>query len=170
MASSVAAVVVTYDGLPWIERCLETAGAWKRKTLIDHSHEAILETTAFFESLADWSKIRSGLLATPLVGSVQVFALSPRGAELRLRVFGDPSRLGVAMENYGVTFWSEDGERWFLATPNRANQLKGSRWLQRRRAFFDGGQSGRQDPPAPRLEAASQPVETNVAPKIETTD
>lgn len=142
------------------------AGAWKSKTLIDHSREAILETTAFFDSLADWSKIRAGLLATPLVGSVQVFALSPRGAELRLRVFGDPSRLAVAMENYGVTFWSEDGERWFLAAPNRANQLKGSRSLQRRRGLYSDEQFSREDPSAPRIEPAGQPIESETEPKI----
>lgn len=108
------------------------AGAWKSRTLIDHSREQVLDTTAFFDSLSDWTKIRAGLLATPLVGSVQVFALSPRGAEMRLRVFGDPSRLAVAMENYGVTFWTEDGGRYFLANPTRAGQLRGSRFLRRR--------------------------------------
>ncbi len=112
------------------------ASAWKSRTLIDHSRESILETTAFFDSLSDWTKIRAGLLATPLVGSVQVFALSPRGAEMRLKVFGDPSRLVVAMENYGVTFWTEDGERWFLANPTRASQLKGSKLLKRRRTTY----------------------------------
>jgi hypothetical protein len=143
------------------------AGAWKSKTLIDHSHEAILETTAFFDSLADWSKIRAGLLATPLVGSVQVFALSPRGAELRLRVFGDPSRLAVAMENYGVAFWSEDGERWFLATPNRANQLRGSRALQRRRGLYSDDSFDREDPSAPRIEPSGQPLAPEAEQKIE---
>jgi hypothetical protein len=119
------------------ERAIESAigrysGAWKSRTLIDHSREMVLDTTAFFDSLSDWTKIRAGLLATPLVGSVQVFALSPRGAEMRLRVFGDPSRLAVAMENYGVTFWTEDGGRYFLANPTRAGQLRGSRFLRRR--------------------------------------
>lgn len=127
------------------------ASAWKSRTLIDHSHEGVLETTAFFESLADWTKIRAGLLATPLVGSVQVFALSPRGAEMRLRVFGDPQRLAVAMENYGVTFWTEDGRRWFLATPSRAGQLRGSSAL--RRVYSDGNYN-REDPAAPRIDNA----------------
>lgn len=127
------------------------ASAWKSRTLIDHSHEGILEATAFFESLSDWTKIRAGLLATPLVGSVQVFALSPRGAEMRLKVFGDPNRLAVAMENYGVTFWTEDGRRWFLATPARAGQLRGSSAL--RRVYSDGNYN-REDPAAPRIDHA----------------
>ncbi|HXI86801.1 MAG TPA: DUF2066 domain-containing protein [Parvularculaceae bacterium] len=108
------------------------SSGWKRKTLIDHSTESLLETTAFFGSLTDWTKIRSGLIATPLVGSVQVFALSRGGAEMRLRVFGDPKRLAVAMANYGVSFWTEDGDQWFLATPSMANKLRGSRMLRRR--------------------------------------
>ena len=126
------------------ERAIESAIAkyasgWKARTLIDHSVEAVLETSAFFTSLQDWAKIRRALSATPLVASVQVFALSPRGAEMRLKVFGDPGRLTVAMENYGVVFWSEDGERWLLATPAQARSLRGARWLrqqQRRGGLF----------------------------------
>lgn len=143
------------------------ASAWKSRTLIDHSHEEVLETTAFFDSLADWTKIRAGLLATPLVGSVQVFALSPRGAEMRLRVFGDPTRLSVAMENYGVSFWTEDRERWFLATPSRAGQLKGSKALQRRRGLYSDETYVREDPSAPRMELTAQPPPTEAESKID---
>lgn len=127
------------------ERAIEAAIAnyakgWKGRTLIDHSSEAVLDTTAFFSSLGDWTKIRTGLVSTPLVGSVQVYALSPKGAEMRLRVFGDPSRLEAALENYGVDFWTEGGERWFLATPSMARKMKGSRALQpeRRRGGLFG--------------------------------
>lgn len=154
------------------ERAIESviakyASSWKSKTLIDHSHEAVLETTAFFDSLADWSKIRAGLLATPLVGSVQVFALSPRGAELRLRVFGDPSRLGVAMENYGVTFWTEGDGRWFLATPGRASQLRGSRALQRKAGFTGDDGVGHDDLAAPKIVPAEQPIEPDAESRLE---
>lgn len=130
------------------------ASGWKALTLIDHSTESVLETTAFFSSLADWTKIRAGLVATPLVSSVQVFALSPRGAEMRLKVFGDPRRLAVTMENYGVTFWSEDKEHWFLATPALANQLSGSRRLRRSRGGLFG-EATPQDGDQPVIEPAS---------------
>jgi len=144
------------------ERAIETAIAkyasgWKAKTLIDHAAESILETSAFFESVSDWTKIRTGLSATPLVGSVQVFALSPRGAEMRLKVFGDPSRLAVAMENYGVVFWSEDGRHWLLATPGQARALRGSRWLRQRRSGLFGESDVSSD--GPRIEPASQTEE-----------
>lgn len=142
------------------ERAIESAIAkyasgWKARTLIDHSVEAVLETSAFFTSLQDWATIRRALSATPIVGSVQVFALSPRGAEMRLKVFGDPGRLTVAMENYGVVFWSEDGERWLLATPAQARTLRGARWLRQQRR---GGLFGDSTPytDQPRLEPASQ--------------
>ena len=115
------------------------AATWKAKTLIDHSKEAIVEATAFFQSVEDWARIRAGLNATPLVGSIQVFALSPKGAELRLKIFGDASRLAVALDAYGVVFWSEDGERYLVATPAQAAQLKGDRTLRRRRVSFDEG-------------------------------
>jgi hypothetical protein len=117
------------------ERAIEAAitrysSGWKAKTLIDHSKEAVLPVSAFFERLEDWSKIRGALIATPLVGAVQVSALSRRGAEMNMRVFGDPAKVQVAMENQGVVFWSETGERWFLATPAVASKYRGRRFLR----------------------------------------
>ncbi len=115
------------------------ASGWKSSTLIDHSKEARLAVTAFFDRIEDWSKIRAALIATPLVGAVQVSSLSRRGAEMDIRVFGDPSRLQVAMENQGVVFWSETGDRWFLATPQVAGKYRGRRFLRTdRRGLFSG--------------------------------
>lgn len=118
------------------ETISDYAAAWKAKTLIDQSREAAVETTAFFQSVEDWARIRAGLNATPLVGGVQVFALSSRGAELRLKMFGDPSRLAVALDAYGVVFWTEDGAHWLLATPSEAAALKGDKSLRVRRVDF----------------------------------
>jgi hypothetical protein len=150
------------------ERSIEAAIAkyasgWKARTLIDHSSQAILDVTAFFQSIDEWMRIRAGLGGTPLVNSVQVFALSPRGAELRLKVFGDPQRLAVAMENHGVVFWTEDGRRWVLATSALANQLRGSRFLRERRADYDGVFS------EPRIEPASDRLDQDetAAPKLD---
>ncbi|OFX05995.1 MAG: hypothetical protein A3E78_01415 [Alphaproteobacteria bacterium RIFCSPHIGHO2_12_FULL_63_12] len=106
------------------------ASGWKSRTLIDHSKEARLPVTAFFDRIEDWSKIRSALIATPLVGSVQVSSLSRKGAEMDVRIFGDPSRMQVAMENQGIVFWSETGDRWFLATPAVAGKYRGRRFLR----------------------------------------
>ncbi len=117
------------------ERAIERAIAsyatdWKAKTLIDHGAEVNLESTAFFQSVGEWAQIRSALIETPLVGSVQVAALSRRGAEMRMRVFGDPSRLATAMESQGLTFWTETGDRWFIATPNTAPAYRGRAFLR----------------------------------------
>lgn len=117
------------------ERSIEAAIAkyasgWKNRTLIDHSKEAQLPVTAFFDRIEDWSKIRAALIATPLVGAVQVSSLSRRGAEMDVRVFGDPTRMQVAMENQGIVFWTETGERWFLATPSVAGKYRGRRFLR----------------------------------------
>lgn len=113
------------------------ASGWKAKTLIDHSKEAVLPVSAFFDRLEDWSKIRAALIATPLVGAVQVGALSRRGAEMNVRVFGDPAKVQVAMENQGIVFWTETGERWFLATPAVAGKYRGRRFLRSdRRGLF----------------------------------
>lgn len=124
------------------ERSIEAAIAkyasgWKRRTLIDHSKEAQIPVTAFFDRIEDWSKIRSALIATPLVGSVQVASLSRKGAEMDVRIFGEPARMQVAMENQGIVFWTETGERWFLATPSVAGKYRGRRFLRSdRRGLF----------------------------------
>ncbi|MEL6360208.1 MAG: DUF2066 domain-containing protein [Pseudomonadota bacterium] len=106
------------------------ASGWKAKTLIDHSSEAIIEVSAFFDNIDDWSRIRSALIASPLVGSAQISALSSRGAEMSVRIFGNPARLQVAMENQGVVFWTETGNRWFLARPGVAQRLRGQSFLR----------------------------------------
>ena len=105
------------------------SSAWKQMTLIDHASDAVLGVTAFFDSLEDWSRIRNGLVATPLVGSVQISALSPRGSEMEVRVFGDPERLQVSLGNQGIVFWTENGGRWFLATPAVAARMRGQQFL-----------------------------------------
>ncbi|MDZ7627555.1 MAG: DUF2066 domain-containing protein [Parvularculaceae bacterium] len=138
------------------ERSIDAAitrysSGWKAKTLIDHSKEAVLPVSAFFDRLEDWSKIRAALIATPLVGAVQVSALSRRGAEMNVRVFGDPAKVQVAMENQGIVFWSETGERWFLATPSVASKYRGRRFLRDRRGLFgaEGEAIGNDNGPVP---------------------
>jgi hypothetical protein len=120
------------------------ASGWKKRTLIDHARESVLVVTAFYSSIEEWSRIRSALIATPLIGSVQVSSLSRRGAEMDMRVFGDPARVQVAMENQGIVFWTETGERWFMATPVMANQVRGRRFLRekpRRGLFGEDGET-----------------------------
>ncbi|MFQ5564571.1 MAG: DUF2066 domain-containing protein [Parvularculaceae bacterium] len=120
------------------EQAIESAIAkyasdWKARTLIDHSAAIVLEASAFFRSIEEWMTIRAALVATPLVGSVQVSAFSRRGAEMAIRAFGDPGKLVVAMEEQGVSLWTEDGEHWLIATPATANEVRGRNSLRRRR-------------------------------------
>ena len=130
------------------EAAIETAIAkyaseWKARTLIDYSAAGLLETTAFFDSITDWTKIRAALVETPLVGSVQVNSLSRRGAELLVRSYGDPTKLIVAMEAQGLALWTPDNERWFIATPTTAQELRRSgKFRGRSKRLFgenDGG-------------------------------
>jgi hypothetical protein len=126
------------------------SSGWKARTLIDHSKEARIPVTAFFDRIEDWSKIRSALIATPLVGSVQVSSLSRRGAEMDIRLFGEPARMQVAMENQGIVFWTETGERWFLATPAVAGKYRGRRFLRSdRRGLAEGEDMPGEDGPVP---------------------
>jgi len=137
------------------EDAIETAIAkyskdWKSRTLIDHSAAAILEASAYFRSIGEWTKIRSALVGTPLVGSVQVRALSRQGAEMLIRTYGDPNKLVITMEAQGLALWSEDGLTWLIATPDTAQQVRG-RDRRRRRAGEGGNYSGIR--PASQIEA-----------------
>ncbi|MEM6413358.1 MAG: DUF2066 domain-containing protein [Pseudomonadota bacterium] len=155
------------------ERLIESsiakyASSWKELTLIDHASDTRLSATAFFDSLDDWSRIRDALIATPLVGAVRIAALSPKGAEMEVRVFGDPQRLQVALENQGIVFWTETGGRWFLATPSVSSRFRGQRFLRegdrggifgadpRNRDAEKGFAAGAS--PAPMFEPTSTPV------------
>ncbi len=100
------------------------AKPWKEQTLIDHTEAALLEASAYFRSLDEWAKIRAALISTPLVGSVQVRSLSRTGAEMLVRAYGDPDKLIVAMEAQGLVLWTDDGERWMVATPSTAQGIR----------------------------------------------
>ena len=126
------------------EDAIETAIAkyatpWKQQTLIDHTEAALLEASAYFASIGEWAQIRSALVSTPLIGSIKVRSMSRRGAEMLVRAYGDPGKLIVAMEAQGLTLWTEDGERWLIATPVTAQGVRNQRQDDRRRSGLFGG-------------------------------
>ena len=122
------------------ETIAKYAKPWKERTLIDHTVAALLNVSAFYNSLGEWAKIRAALTSTPLVGAVQVRSLSRGGAEMLIQAFGDPSKLIVAMEAQGLVLWSTDGEEWSIATPSTASewQTRG----QDRRGIFGARDQG----------------------------
>lgn len=122
------------------EEAIETAIAkhakpWKQQTLINHTEDALLEASAYFRSISEWTKIRSALISTPLIGSVQVRSLSRRGAEMLIRAYGDPAKLVVAMEAQGLALWTEDGETWMIATPSTAQAVRSSSYGRREERY-----------------------------------
>jgi len=149
------------------EGAIETAIAkhakpWKQRTLIDHTEAALLEASAYFQSIGEWGKIRTALVSTPLIGSVQVRSMSRRGAEILIRAYGDSGKLIIAMESQGLALWSEDGEHWMIATPITAQTVRGRSKRRRNRIGFgdkDSDDELRIDPAA--LE------ETNSSAKID---
>jgi len=101
---------------------------WKAQTLIDHSISTVLYASAFFQSLEEWKRIRSALISTPLVGSVQIANLSRDGAQMSIQAYGDPGKLVVAMEAQGVRLWTYDEGAltdlvWNIATPETASSV-----------------------------------------------
>jgi hypothetical protein len=55
------------------------------------------------------------------------------------------------MENQGIVFWTETGERWFLATPAVAGKYRGRRFLRGgdRRGVFGLDEAGDATGPVP---------------------
>ncbi|MEO1240773.1 MAG: DUF2066 domain-containing protein [Pseudomonadota bacterium] len=148
------------------ERSIDTtiakyAKPWKERTLIDHNVSGLLETSAFYQSIGEWSKIRSALVGTPLVGSVQVRAMSRRGAEMLIRAYGDPGKLIVAMESQGLALWTEDGDRWMIATPSTAQSVRGRSRRSRRNRLGDNEYAAPDYQPA-AIEEAQSATESRV--------
>lgn len=113
------------------ETIAKYAKPWKERTLIDHSVAALLNVSAYYGSISEWAKIRTALVSTPLVGSVQVKALSRGGAEMLIQAFGDPDKLVVAMEAQGLVLWNEAGDDyWSIATPSSARNVRNIRRSQ----------------------------------------
>lgn len=112
------------------------AKPWKKQTLIDHTVASLLEVSAYYRSLDEWTRIRAALVSTPLVGSVQVHALSRSGSDMLVRAYGDPSKLVVAMDAEGLALWTEDNERWLIATPETARDLRSA--MRGRRSRLEG--------------------------------
>ena len=130
------------------EEAIETviakhAKPWKEQTLIDHSEAALLEASAYFQSITEWAKIRTALTSTPLIGSVQVRSLSRTGAEVLVRAYGDPGKLIIAMEAQGLALWSPDGDSWRIATPGTAQIIRQQETQSRRRGRY--GEADRDD-------------------------
>ena len=117
------------------------ASGWKARTLIDHTAASIFETTAFFKSIGEWTSIRSALVDTPLVGSVQVRSMSRRGAEMLIRAYGDPEKLVVAMEAQGLALWSNDNDYWMIATPSTAQEVRRTQRRGGYRGRFSGNEA-----------------------------
>ncbi|GJL91781.1 DUF2066 domain-containing protein [Hyphococcus sp.] len=134
------------------------AKPWKEQTLIDHTEAAVLEASAYFRSLSEWAKIRSALISTPLVGSVQVRSLSRQGAEMLVRAYGDPNKLIVAMESQGLALWTEDGEHWMVATPATAQQVRGQNRRRGSRRFGDANPYDGASPVQPAAYEEAEPV------------
>ncbi|MEM6850429.1 MAG: DUF2066 domain-containing protein [Pseudomonadota bacterium] len=100
------------------------AEQWKARTLIDHSSSKQLSATAYFTNLDEWLEIRRALSGAAIVEGVQVAALSPQGAYLTLVFLGSAEQLRVTLEQEQLTIWSDDGERWSIASRERAAELR----------------------------------------------
>jgi hypothetical protein len=44
------------------------------------------------------------------------------------------------MENQGIVFWTETGDRWYLATPSVAGKYRGRRFLRSGRSGLFGAE------------------------------
>lgn len=96
------------------------ASDWKAQTLVDHSVVRQVRVNAWFDSLDDFSRIRTALEASPIVESIEVEAMAAEGGTLTIMVAGDIQQLVADLRQRNVVFWTADNIVWNIATPAKA--------------------------------------------------
>lgn len=113
---------------------------WKQRTLIDHSAAKTIVATAHFRNAKEWMRIRSALIAAPIVEAVQVQALSRDGAYMSLRYLGETEQLRVALEQNSLGFWSQSGAGvWNIAAVDLVGEVKARQLRAPQRPKRGGG-------------------------------
>lgn len=90
---------------------------WKSRTIVDHSLSTTYKVNAWFDSLAEWTMIKSSLEASPLVSDTKVGALTQTAATVEAVVLGDVKQLVLAMRERGLVLWTVDDIVWNIASP-----------------------------------------------------
>jgi len=82
---------------------------WKQGSVIDLEKQGQMSVAAGFQSLAEWTRIRSTLAAIPIVRRVDVLQLSHRDAQILLDYYGTPDQLVTALAQRDVSLQQRDG-------------------------------------------------------------
>jgi len=111
--------------------------AWKARHMLRFDEENQLEAVVPLAGLAQWAQISRALREIPSIEQSQVLSLSRREARIRLRYYGDHTRLASALVRKDLRLSQED-ESWVLRlagqnepqdqpeTPKTVEQVPGS--------------------------------------------
>ncbi|GAA6157268.1 hypothetical protein NBRC116588_27410 [Pyruvatibacter sp. HU-CL02332] len=93
--------------------------SWKTQNAVAFGLEQTVAVSVEFASLAEWAAIRQRLNSASIVQSVNVVAISPRGAQVNLRVSGPMPALGSNLAQRQLRLLDEGGV-WTLAFSSAA--------------------------------------------------
>ena len=93
--------------------------SWKTQNAVAFGREQTVATSVEFRSLAEWAAIRQRLSAASIVQQVEVVAVSPRGAQINLRVSGPMPALASNLAQRQLRLVDEGGY-WMLAFASSA--------------------------------------------------
>lgn len=88
--------------------------AWKAENAVAFGLEQTLPVSVEFASLAEWQRIRKALGETSIVQQVDIVAVSPRGAQVALRVAGPVETVAASLAQRRLRLEEADGY-WMLA-------------------------------------------------------
>ncbi|MEQ8745163.1 DUF2066 domain-containing protein [Pyruvatibacter sp.] len=83
--------------------------SWKTQNAVAFGLEQIVSASVEFTSLAEWAAIRSRLNAASIVQGLDVVAMSPRGAQINLRVAGPMPALAANLSQRQIRLVEEAG-------------------------------------------------------------
>ncbi|MEE9329036.1 MAG: DUF2066 domain-containing protein [Parvularculaceae bacterium] len=143
---------------------------WKSRTIVDHSVTTTLTVHAWFDSLAEWTHIKSSLEKSTLIESTKAKAVTQTAATVEAVVLGDVKQLVLAMRERGLVLWTIDNVIWNIASPETYSVVRDrivpservEEPPKRRRGFFRRRADGSIDEEAP-LEQGTMPGFPNSA-------
>lgn len=86
---------------------------WLLETAVDFSQQASLDVVARPVSFEGWLSIQKRLTDTPMVGHIDLLALSVNRARLNLHYLGTTKKLAAALSQHGLNLTQEAGT-WVL--------------------------------------------------------
>ncbi|GGD01048.1 DUF2066 domain-containing protein [Aquisalinus flavus] len=101
------------------------AAGWKAQTLVDHSVVRQVRMNVWVDSLDEFALIRRALEDSPIVESIETGPISLQGGSITVSVAGAMDQLVADLRQRNVILWTVDNIVWNVATPEKADEVRG---------------------------------------------